>query len=1115
MNLPVDHQARDQALDSLRSVIIQAPAGSGKTGLLIRRYLKLLAESEEPEQILCITFTRKATAEVRKRVIETLKDCECGDARDDDSELLRLSNAVLTNDREKGWDLVNNIRRLRIQTIDSLCSELVQRMPWSARFGAPPSIVENAELLYREAAKSALAHLDDNDNEKLSAACNRVMTLLDANLGAGIDLLAGMLHKRDKWMRLLVGHSRELLESWWQQTISDTLVQCSSMFDNQVRQELQELAPFAAHNIILRNRAQKKPASKLEACVSMRKFPEPEYQALPQWQGIAELLLLGNRKGIRKTVDVRSGFPPSQPDFKRRMLELLESLRQNAALEQALIWVSILPDPSYSDDQWRTLEAILKLLPVAAAELKILFSESNQADYIELAQRAELALGDKTAPSDLALVFDYQLKHILVDEFQDTSAGQIGLLEKLLEGWQPGDGRTAFFVGDPMQSIYRFREAEVANFLHTQSHGIGDVVPLSLVLHANFRSDPAIVKWINHTFSDIMPASRSDEIHGAVSYASAEPSLKTLPGCEVALHPAVNGSVESEAECVADLVSRLIEQYPEDTIAVLGRTRISLSGIASALESQGLPFQGIKLQKLSERQAIQDLFNLACAIQQPSDRTAWLGLMRAPWCGFDLNQMMLVCGDDISIPVLRNWLDFKDLGALSVESQRNLRKLQNELGQSLLRRGVVPLWKNLEATWIALGGPACVAPSELEDCQRLISLVRQLEDDGKRVNKNTLKLAVRELWSSTDIPRQVQLLTIHAAKGLEFDTVILPGLERQARSTEPELLRFHNLPDRLLLAPRPPSGNKDDPFYHYLGQLEKEHQHNELIRLLYVACTRARSRLHLFGNINTNSKGELRQPASSSMLSLLWKNVQYEFENVDKEVPGCAENDSQAETDPDCFIERLPCDWQPPAIPSAVLIETAAPESDSESDAPIEFDWAGETARICGVVIHRILQHVDRTGWAQWRRQPVEDQAKDRWRSQLVQAGISRDEMDEAIQIVQDAVTRTRSDPNAAWIFSSTHQDVRTEWPVTGFIDDRIRHCVIDRGFVDQDGSRWIIDFKSSRHEQAQDLEQFMRQEKERYRLKMERYAKVVAKLDGRPVRKALYYPILQRFEEL
>ena len=192
MSLPVDQHARDQALDPSHSVIIQAPAGSGKTGLLIRRYLKLLAQSEEPEQILCITFTRKATAEVRKRVIETLKACECGDPFEDDNELLRLSSAALANDREKGWDLVRNTRRLRIQTIDSLCSELVQRMPWSARFGAAPTIVEDAESLYREAAMGTLAHVDDNESSRLSRACNTVMTLLDANLGAGIDLLAEM-----------------------------------------------------------------------------------------------------------------------------------------------------------------------------------------------------------------------------------------------------------------------------------------------------------------------------------------------------------------------------------------------------------------------------------------------------------------------------------------------------------------------------------------------------------------------------------------------------------------------------------------------------------------------------------------------------------------------------------------------------------------------------------------------------------------------------------------------------------------------------------------------------------------------------------------------------------
>ncbi len=104
------------------------------------------------------------------------------------------------------------------------------------------------------------------------------------------------------------------------------------------------------------------------------------------------------------------------------------------------------------------------------------------------------------APEDLALALGQRIRHILVDEFQDTSYTQFELLEKLTAGWEPGDGRTLFLVGDPMQSIYRFRQADVSLFLKARLEGIGAIRLEPLTLSVNFRSRPEIVEWVNRTF---------------------------------------------------------------------------------------------------------------------------------------------------------------------------------------------------------------------------------------------------------------------------------------------------------------------------------------------------------------------------------------------------------------------------------------------------------------------------------------------------------------------------------------------------------------------------------------------------------------------------------------
>ena len=140
-------------------------------------------------------------------------------------------------------------------------------------------------------------------------------------------------------------------------------------------------------------------------------------------------------------------------------------LPESESLREVLDMLYDLPPATYTDAQWRVIAAIGNLLKHATATLRLVFAVHAQVDFTEVAQAALHALGEDDAPTDLALALDYRVQHLLVDEFQDTSITQYELIAKLTAGWQPGDGRTLFAVGDPMQSIYRFREAEVGEFL--------------------------------------------------------------------------------------------------------------------------------------------------------------------------------------------------------------------------------------------------------------------------------------------------------------------------------------------------------------------------------------------------------------------------------------------------------------------------------------------------------------------------------------------------------------------------------------------------------------------------------------------------------------------------
>ena len=1124
--LPADNQQRLEALDPTRSFIVQAPAGSGKTGLLVRRYLTLLAQVAKPEEILAITFTRKATAEMRSRILSALK------GEDTDDNMIKLAKKALNNDQHQNWNILHNPSRLKIQTIDALCYDLVKRMPWSARFGAAPEVLEQqaSALIYEQAAKRTLAYIEGQND--WSAHCANLLALSDAHFGKAQSLLAGMLSKRDRWMRGLEINTRAEYEMMWQEVVEQQLELTAQSIPDEVKAEIVALVKFAAANPY-----ERKPNVELVGCLQMNEFPQPLIENSSYWCGIATLLLTKERQ-VRKMVDVRLGFPAAAKAEKERMKSLLETIATHAGAVQALSRISLLPDDTFTTPQWQMLESLLKLLPLAAAELRLLFKENNQADYVEVAQRAELALGETDSPSNLALVFDYQIKHLLVDEVQDTSQAQFDLLTKLTKGWQYDDGRTLFFVGDPMQSIYRFREAEVGLFLEIQKNGIGEIKPQTRVLETNFRSERSLVEWYNTTFSAIFPA-QNDPINGAICYApSSAWQADTDSHSGVHIHPEIADS-DSEATRIGEQVQWEIEalkkQNPQAKIGILGRTRTHLVAITQTLRQKGIEFQATELESLIERPAIQDLMALTRGLIQLNDRIAWLSILRAPWCGMTLQDMSILGIDDHRSSIMALCKDDNITARLSDDGdgKKRLTRLLEKLEIPLSQRGRVSLRKNVEAAWLNLAGPACINESDIPDCESYFDLLGKLENDYPIITATILSDAVAKLWSQTNNESAVQVLTIHKSKGLEFDVVFLPQLHRPPRSPERELIRWTRLPKQLLIAPLPPSQTASDAeadkFYQYLSELEQSRAQNELCRLLYVACTRAKKKLHLYMELSEGTKGKLNPPRQNSLLHLLWAALETEITQhlsaastsaqvspVPESVPESVHESAPVpETKLESKIKRLPLKWQLD-IPCGIPSPTSETNPQSESK-PIEFSWAGETVRIIGIAIHKMLQHIDHQNWQQWKSEAT-DTLSSRNRITLLEHGLHGEQLEIGMANMRTAIENLKSDEKADWIFSSTHEQVKREWALTAVVNQKISSIVIDRSFIDQHGVRWIIDFKSSHHKG--DIENFIAQEKTRYQPQLEHYA-TIAKIfearmteaettEERKIKLGLYFPLLK-----
>jgi ATP-dependent exoDNAse (exonuclease V) beta subunit len=345
-------------------------------------------------------------------------------------------------------------------------------------------------------------------------------------------------------------------------------------------------------------------------------------------------------------------------------------------------------------------------------------------------------------------------------------------------------------------------------------------------------------------------------------------------------------------------------------------------------------------------------------------------------------------------------------------------------------------------------------------------------------------------------------MTIHKAKGLEFDTVILPGLDASPRSDDHRLLLWLEHRGELLVAPISESGSAKEPMYRYLEIIERSKSQQEVARLLYVAATRARSSLHLLGSAKLKEDGTIAEPDSRSFLKLLWPMVVEQFANP---MHGSKEEPPRAAR----TIRRLPANWRVPSTPPPV--EWERPGIPRVLATEVAFEWANHRSRYAGAALHSFLRRIAREGLDAWDEAAVRSH-RPAYRAVLTNLGVPKGDLAWAIERVEAGLLRTVRDPRGRWVLSN-HADAASELPIAGLIDGNLSEVVIDRTFVDENGVRWIIDYKTSAHEGA-GLENFLEQEKDRYREQLERYARLIARRDDRPVRLGLYFPLMGEWLE-
>ncbi|BBP42762.1 UvrD-helicase domain-containing protein [Thiosulfativibrio zosterae] len=1128
-----DGQARFEAIHLGRSFIVQAPAGSGKTALLTQRYLALLSQVDSPEQIVAMTFTKKAAAEMRERIFKSLalalKPLN-PEASVFEQNTWHLSQAALQRNTQQGWDLLKNPNRLRIRTIDSMNGYLVQQMPLLSRLGTQVGVGQNNDEIYRQAAR------DTFKDTTITDAVGQLLQLVNGRYHKAENLLVDMLKKRDQWMKHLIGVDLTEGKRFLESALSDMVnrearlarAQLSNHFD--LLNEALTQADFAFNNDY----------AEAEILIGVRVHLDLDDLAV--WRALGNWMLTNDGTWRKpKGVTKNQGFPAGKADkaAKDAFCAVLDSLNvlQADTSAKALDSLRNLPNPNYEEQEWQSLAFLIELLNRAVLHLKLNFQQSGQADFIEIAQAANYALGDAENPTDLAQQLDYQIKHLLIDEFQDTSVEQFDLLKKLTAGWAEEDGHTLFIVGDPMQSIYRFREAEVGNFLQAWQGSLGGAGQVSLTplnLTENFRSQPGVVHWVNSAFAQVLP--KQDNIQlGAVKFTAA--TVKAFkddePQGEVVGHWGLNWTVDDEKQAVlAELKSVYATLKPGETIGVLGRSRSHLLPLALALKNEKIPFRAVELEGLASRQEIQDVLALTRALLHLNDRPAWIALLRSPLVGLSLAQLyeLLGCNDDyFQTPVWQSLVSSElQTPALGV------------LKQALDTGAHLSLVQRVRSVWLQLDGPQTLPEgdsSALQNVEAYWQLLESLEQSQAILDVAALDKALEVLYAEADASidsAKCELMTMHKSKGLEFDFVFLPGLGKPPKSDDTSLiswLRFANEAgeDRLILAPIHQRGKSASSLTELIKGFESQKQTYEMGRLLYVAVTRAKQACHLFGSAKykdvANAKGDVQlNPASNSLLSVLWPVVKTEFDAlvdtyVAPEVAATASGfipkvlrleDNRAK-----FTDLLP-NLQPLAHPAKT------PEASSENSVVAPSQSPDNLLKpLIGTLVHQVLDllaqkpnlmpELSSTAIEQWlaKRHGVYGH----W---LAQEGLSQAQIQTALHAVEGSLTNALSHEKCRWALSDQHPEAASELALSSRLmpDEAQQNHIVDRTWVDESGKRWILDYKTAALPEGQTREAFIAGQLEHYEPQLARYGALFNQLENRPQQWVLYFTALNEWVE-
>jgi len=1009
----MDAIERQQALNCQQSFIVQAPAGSGKTELLTQRYLALLAKVPDPQAILALTFTKKAAQEMRHRILQALQDAahDIPLKNQHQTTTRMLAKQALNQDQTLDWNILSKPQQLRITTFDAFCLELYQTLP-QMDAAKIPKISNFPEQCYQQAIHQWFDWCREMPD--LQPLLKRMLAQMDFKPSKLFGYLQELLKTRDQWLFPLnqqAQMSHIEIERLFFDLVSPYFHSLASSLPPHVQADLMAIS-------------QKVAEIRPDLYPHLQSFDlhTPSPQLL---QELSQLLCTSThewRKEFNHHVGLKADYCSSDTlkALKKASQELLLTLHDYEEFKHLLIHLAQFPEPNTPEMNHALLQAYYRLLPLLVAHLHLEFARLETCDFIYIAQLALMALQE----SDLKLHFEQQLHHLLVDEFQDTSELQHELLKQLTLDFEQEPEKTVFMVGDPMQSIYRFRAAKVGIFLQVQQYGLGELSLQNIQLKQNFRSAPQLIRPLNALFQTLFPVKEAIEL-GAVGFHAAHPALPEHPNAALLALYCINSAAQGQK--IIEIIQLALVEGAK-SIAILVRSRQQMQTIMQALEHAKLPYQGLDLIPIREHWIIRDLFNLCKLLLKPGHRQHELAVMRSPLVGLDLaalHQLSRLCPQSIC-----DWIaNENNCKQLPETTQARLRHFSHLFGKAKQQQWRLPFHQVLTNLCLDLQVNLIYSqPEHQRLIERFFSIIEQTTTSQAWPDIKLINDYLEHSYWSCHQPFHLQLMTMHKSKGLEFDWVIIPNLGDGPKPVSHQPLMWMTTKAQSLMMVHDREQSPNSYFYRFR---EQEQERYEALRLAYVAFTRAKVRLYL---LDDKIKAE-----KSSFRALLAEDF---FKPADVAVPSPLPS-------PESAHQRLP-----------LLIfqskSMALNQTNFISNPAFEDQYV---AKNIGIITHKMVQWIGQHHPHSLAQVPWKLAENLLFHARLPLQWLGR---------IQQSIETFWQCPIGQWI-CAPHPHEANELALLIKDGEIMRQAILDRTFVDE-GRRWIIDFKTGQKEDGSHL---------------------------------------------